>query len=190
MLVFHLLQKPYERKCLDTFVSHLCQPLLFQFILFHCTIALFFHIIYIQYMCVCLCAYVHMWVSRATLSRPYHTCSDIIYRMLILRSCSFYPYVLPNCTPCTIVLIVKTVNFFAISIRVFNSGQYLASFSLLSYVLALLFRVCIYVSLFRYPQVFFIISSAISIDIPCRYARVVLLLPILFKQIKQIIQII
>lgn len=70
MLVFHLLRKPYKHKCSDAFVSH-CLPLLFQFILSHCTVALFFHIIYIQ-LCVCLCAYVHTCVYACRrCQRPY-----------------------------------------------------------------------------------------------------------------------
>lgn len=132
MLVFHLLQKPYERKCSDTFVSH-CLPLLFQFILSHCTVALFFFFTLYTFNCVfvtCVCTHVSIRCHDHTLSltaflydfSSQYLCSDIIYRMLILRSCSFYPYVLPNCTRCTIVLIVKFADFFVISIRVFNSG--------------------------------------------------------------------
>lgn len=103
---------------------------IYPFPLYGCTV--FFFTLY-TFNCVfvtCVCTHVSIRCHDHTLSltaflydfSSQYLCSDIIYRMLILRSCFFYPYVLPNCTPCTIVLIVKFANFFVISIRVFNSG--------------------------------------------------------------------
>lgn len=105
---------------------------IYPFPLYGCTVFFFFFTLY-TFNCVfvtCVCTHVSIRCHDHTLSltaflydfSSQYLCSDIIYRMLILRSCSFYPYVLPNCTRCTIVLIVKFANFFVISIRVFNSG--------------------------------------------------------------------
>lgn len=132
MLVFHLLQKPYEHKCSDASVSH-CLPLLFQFILSNCTVVLFFAL----YTFICVFVYVRMYKCAYTLSTTIACCRQRffltfrvnIYVLILFIRCWFYDlvlfihmYCIPNCTPCTIVLIVKIVNFFVTFIRVFHSG--------------------------------------------------------------------
>lgn len=108
-------------------VCHFCFNLFFPIVRLHWFFTLYtFNCVFVT--CVCIHVGIrchdHTLLLTAFLSdfSSQYLCSDIIYRMLILRSCSFYPYVLPNCTPCTIVLIVKIANFFVISIRVFNCG--------------------------------------------------------------------
>lgn len=112
-------------------VCNFCFNLSFPIVRLHCFFTLYtFNCVFVyvrMYTCAFTCADAvndHTLLLAAFLSdfSSQYLCSDIIYRMLILRSSSFYPYVLPNCTPCTIVLIVKIANFFVISIRVFNSG--------------------------------------------------------------------